>query len=346
MTMPINLLLRGLLGFLALGLGAGAALAQSPADFYKGQTVTIILSSAPGGGYDAVARTLAQHLPKHIPGSPTVVVKNMAGAGGIVAANYLYNVAPKDGLTIGGLQNNVPFEPLLGTKEANFDPTKFIWLGTPSYETAILTVWHTAPVDRWEQARTTELTMGSSGNNSTPSFYGRLLNEVLGLKLKIIVGYESQTHAFLAMEREEISGYPSVFYNSLVATKPAWLPEKKVKLLVQVGGQKEKDLPDVPLLSDLVTKPEDKALVEAAIGPLTAGRPYLLPPGVPADRVAAMRKAFADTFKDADFLAEAEKRRLGVNAPRDGQALQQVIENVYKNTKPEQIERLRKLQNG
>ena len=344
--MRSNLFHRGLFGLFALSLCAGSAPAQSPANFYKGQTVTIILSSAPGGGYDAVARTLAQHLPKHIPGNPAVVVKNMAGAGGIVAANHLYNVAPKDGLTIGGLQNNVPFEPLYGTKEANFDPTKFIWLGTPSYETAILTIWHTAPVDKWEQAKTTELTMGSSGNNSTPSFYGRLLNEVLGLKLKIIVGYESQTHAFLAMEREEIHGYPSVFYNSLVATKPTWLPEKKVKLLVQMGAQKEKELPDVPLLSDLVTKKEDKALVEAAIAPLTAGRPYLMPPGVPADRVAAMRKAFVDTFNDPEFLAEAEKRRLGVNAPRDGDALQQVIERVYKDTAPAELERLRKLQRG
>ena len=334
---------RCLFAALALGLFAGSAQAD---DFYKGQTVTIILSSAPGGGYDAVARTLAAHLGKHIPGNPTVVVKNMAGAGGIVAANFLYNVAPKDGLTIGGLQNNVPFEPLFGTKEANFDPTKFIWLGTPSYETAILTVWHTAPVQKWEDAKKTELTMGSSGNNSTPSFYGRLLNEVLGLKLKIIVGYESQTHAFLAMEREEINGYPSVFYNSLVATKPTWLPEKKIKLLVQMGAQKEKDLPDVPLLSDLVTKPEDKALAAAAIAPLTAGRPYLMPPGVPADRVEIMRKAFVDTFKDPEFLAEAEKRRLGVNAPRDGKALQEVIEGVYKNTAPKEIDRLRKLQHG
>jgi tripartite-type tricarboxylate transporter receptor subunit TctC len=344
--MPIKIFYRGLLGLFALGLCAGPAAAQSVADFYKGQSVTLILSSAPGGGYDAVARTLAQHLPKHIPGNPTVVVKNMAGAGGIVAANFLYNVAPKDGLTIGGLQNNVPFEPLYGTKEANFDPTKFIWLGTPSYETAILTVWHTAPVNKWEEARTTELTMGSSGANSTPSFYGRLLNEVLGLKLKIIVGYESQTHAFLAMEREEIHGYPSVFYNSLVATKASWLPEKKVKLLVQMGAQKEKAIADVPLLSDLVTKESDKALVEAAVAPLTAGRPYLLPPGVPADRVAAMRKAFADTFKDPEFLAEAEKRRLGVNAPRDGEALQQVIEHVYTKTPPAQVERLKKLQSG
>jgi tripartite-type tricarboxylate transporter receptor subunit TctC len=344
-TRMSDLFRRGLFALLAVGLSALPAIAQAPADFYKGQTVTIILSSAPGGGYDAVARTLAMYLPKHIPGAPQVVVKNMAGAGGIVAANFLYNVAPKDGLTIGGLQNNVPFEPLFGTKEANFDPTKFNWLGTPSMETAILTVSGTTPVDTWQQAKTTELTMGSSGNNSTPSFYGRLFNEVLGTKLKIIVGYESQTHAFLAMERDEINGYPSVFYNSLMATKPTWLKEGKVKLLVQLGF-KEPAIANVPSVSDLVTKEDDKLLIEAAAAPLTAGRPYLMPPGVPADRVAIMRKAFSDTFKDPDFIADADKRGLGVNAPRDGQALQELIVNVYTKTPPPLVERLRKLQTG
>jgi tripartite-type tricarboxylate transporter receptor subunit TctC len=336
---------RGLLGLFAFGLCAGSAYAQ-PADFYKGQTVTIILSSAAGGGYDAVARTLAQYLPKHIPGSPMIVVKNMPGAGGIIAANFLYNVAPKDGLTIGGLQNNVPFEPLFGTKEAKFDPTKFNWLGTPSVETAVLTVSGTTPVDNWEQAKTTELTMGSSGNNSTPSFYGRLLNEVLGTKLRIIVGYQSQTDAFLAMERDEINGYPSVFYSSLMATKPTWVKEGKAKLLVQMGDQKEAAIANVPFLPDLITNDEDKRLAEAAFAPLAAGRPYLMPPGVPADRVAIMRKAFADTFSDPEFIAEGNKRGLGVDTPRDGQALQEQIDRVYKNTPPALVERIKKLQSG
>jgi tripartite-type tricarboxylate transporter receptor subunit TctC len=340
----ITLARRSLIGLFAFGLCTGPALAQS--DFYKGKTVTVILSSAAGGGYDALARTLAQHLPKHIPGNPAVVVKNMPGAGGIIAANFLYNVAPKDGLTIGGLQNNVPFEPLFGTKEANFDPTKFNWLGTPSRETAILTISGTTPVDNWQQAKTTELTMGSSGNNSTPSFYGRLLNEVLGLKLKIIVGYESQTHAFLAMERDEINGYPSVFYSSLVATKPTWLKEGKVKLLVQMGDEKEPEIANVPFLLDLITKEEDKRLAEAAFAPLSAGRPYLMPPGAPADRVAIMRKAFMDTFSDPEFIAEGNKRGLGINAPRDGQTLQELIERVYKNTPSPLVERLKKLQAG
>ena len=345
--MPANLFCRAFFGFVAIGAWfTGPAVAQSPANFYKGQTVTFIISSGTGGGYDTLARTLAQYLPKHIPGSPTVVVKNMPGAGGIVAANHLYTVAAKDGSVIGGVQSNVPFEPLFGAKGANFDAVKFSWLGTPSTETALLTVSNTTPVNTWQEAKTQEIIVGSSGANSTPSFYGRLLNEVLGLKLKIIVGYESQSQAFLAMERGELHGYPSVFYSALMSTKPTWIKEKKIKLLVQMGVGKEPELPDVPYILDLITSPEDKLLAEAAFAPLAAGRPYLMPPGVPEDRVAAMRKAFMDTFKDPAFLAEAEKRGLGVNSPRSGQELQQLIERVYTTTPPALVERLQKLQGG
>ncbi len=345
--MRANLFIRGLLGFVAsASLFAGPAGAQSPADFYKGQTITFLISSGAGGGYDTLARTLAQYLPKHIPGSPAVVVKNMPGAGGIVAANHLYSVAAKDGTVIGGVQSNVPFEPLFGASGAAFDPVKFNWLGTPSTETALLTVSDTAPVNTWQDAQKQEVIVGSSGVNSTPSFYGRLLNEVLGLKLKIIVGYESQSTAFLAMERGEIHGYPSVFYSALMSTKPTWIKEKKIKLLVQMGVGKEPDLPDVPYILDLITKPEDKQLAEAAFAALAVGRPYLMPPGVPEDRVAAMRKAFADTFKDPEFLAEAQTRKLGINSPRSGQELQELIDRVYKTTPPALVERLKKLQAG
>jgi tripartite-type tricarboxylate transporter receptor subunit TctC len=345
--MPSDLIRRALLGFIAVaGLAATPATAQSQAEFYKDQTITFVISSAAGGGYDTLARTLAQYLTKHIPGSPTVVVKNMPGAGGIVAANHLYSVAAKDGTVIGGVQSNVPFEPLFGAKGASFDPVKFNWLGTPSTETALLTVSDSTPVNSWQEAKTTEVIVGSSGANSTPSFYGRLLNEVLGLKLKIIVGYESQSQAFLAMERGELHGYPSVFYSALMSTKPTWIKEKKIKLLVQMGMGKEPELPDVPYILDLITNAEDKLLAEAAFAPLAAGRPYLMPPGVPEDRVAIMRKAFNDTFKDPAFIAEAEKRGLGVNSPRTGQELQQLIERVYTTTPPRLVERLQKLQGG
>jgi tripartite-type tricarboxylate transporter receptor subunit TctC len=330
---------------LALALTAGAvpAGAQSVADFYKGKTVTLIVSSAPGGGYDALSRTIAVHLGRHIPGNPSVVVKNMSGAGGIVATKYLFTVAPRDGTFIGGVQNNTPFEPLFGTKEATYDPLKFNWLGTPSMETSLLTVWHTTPVNTWQDLLTHEVTMGSSGLHSTPSFYGRLLIETLGLKLKIVVGYESQSKVFLAMERGEVDGYPSVFWSALTSTRPTWWPQKQVKLLVQTGVEKEPALPDVPSLLDLAKTEDDKTLVLAAAGPLAAGRPYLMPPEVPADRVAAMQKAMTETFSDPAFLADAEKRQIDVRSPRSGEQLRALLERIYTKTPPRVVERLRKI---
>jgi tripartite-type tricarboxylate transporter receptor subunit TctC len=338
-------LCRHTFALLMVALCASSAAAQSPAEFYQGRTVTLIVSSAPGGGYDALARTVAPHLARHIPGNPNVVVRNMSGAGGIVAVNYLFNVAAKDGSVIGAVQNNTPFEPLFGTKEAIYDPLKFNWLGTPSIETALLTVWHLTPVNTWKDVLTREITVGSSGVNSTPSFYGRLLIETLGLKLKLIVGYESQSRVFLAMERGEVDGYPSVFYSALTSTRPTWLPEKKVKLLVQVGLEKEPNLPDVPAALDLVRTPEDKALVEAGAGPLAAGRPFLMPPSVPADRLAAMRQALTDTFKDPAFLADAKKRRLDVKSPRNGLELQALMQRIYSQTPANVVSRLRKIMN-
>jgi tripartite-type tricarboxylate transporter receptor subunit TctC len=325
--------------------GVATAKADPVAEFYEGKTVTLTVSSSAGGGYDTLARTVARFLGRHIPGNPAVVVKNMAGAGGIVATNFLFNNAEKDGTNIGLVQNNTPFEPLFGTKEAIYDPLKFNWLGTPSIETALLTVWHQTPVNTWKDVLTREITVGSSGVNSTPSFYGRLLSETLGLKLKIIVGYESQSRVFLAMERGEVDGYPSVFYSALTSTRPTWLSEKKVKLLVQVGLEKEPNLPHVPAALDLVRTAEDKALVEAGAGPLGTGRPFLMPPDVPADRLAAMRQALMDTFKDPAFLADAKKRRLDVGSPRNGPELQALMQRIYRQTPANVVSRLRKIMN-
>jgi tripartite-type tricarboxylate transporter receptor subunit TctC len=339
--------LSGRLGSCVIFLGvvsALPALADPVADFYKGQTVTLIVSSSPGGGYDALARVVAPHLGRHIPGNPTVVVKNMAGAGGILAVNYLYNIAAKDGTVIGEVQNNTPFEPLFGTQKAKYDPLKFNWLGTPSVETAMLTIWHKTPVNTWQDVLTKQVTVGSSGLNSTPSFYGRLLIETLKLKLKIVVGYRSQTQVLLAMERGEVDGYPSVFYSALTSVRPTWLPQKLVKILVQIGLEKETALGDTPFLLDLV-KPEDKVLVRAGAGPLAAGRPFLAPPGIPADRVAALQKAMADTFRDPAFLADAKKRHLDVRKPRNGQELHALLEHIYTGTPAPAVARLRKIMN-
>ncbi len=204
----------------ALLLWASAALAQT--DFYRGKTITLVVSSSAGGGYDIMARTIARYLGKHIPGNPRVMVTNMPGAGGIVAMNYLYRSAPKDGTYIAGVQNNLPFEPLLGTREAMYDPTKFNWLGSPSIEVGLIAVWKSVPVNTVEDLKQREIAVGSSGANSTPSFYARLLNETLKTKMKIVVGYPGQNEVYLAMERREVDGFPSLFYNTLNATRPNW----------------------------------------------------------------------------------------------------------------------------
>jgi len=337
-------IVTSLAGLAFASFGASSGWAQPATDFYKGKTVSLVVSSSAGGGYDLLARTVARHLPKHIPGSPTVAVRNMPGAGGIVATNYIYNLGTKDGLTIGGVQNNTPFEPLLGTKEAEYDPKKFNYLGSPSYETGLLIVWHTSPVSNVEDARKKEFTVSSSGANSTPGFFARLLNELLGMKLKIVLGYPGQNESFIAMERGEVDGYPSIFWSSLASTRPDWIKNKMVKFIVQYGPEKEQGAGDTPNVMDLLTKDDDKLLLKAAIAPLALGRPYIMPPGVPADRVALMQTAMMATFKDPEFLAEAARLNLGVNVPRSAEEERRIVEEAYA-TPPEVVTRLRRIAN-
>ena len=330
------------LAVFALAHHAGARAAEAAGEFYRGKTVTLVLSSDVGGGYDTMSRILARHLPRHIPGAPTIVVNNMPGAGGIAATNYLYNIAPKDGTVIGGVQNNTPFEPLYGTPQARYDPTKFVWLGSPSVETGLVAVWHTVPVNSIEDVRTREIVVGATGANSTPSFYARLINETLGTRMRIIVGYPGQTEAFNAVERGELDGMPSIFYSSLLATKPDWLRDGKLKLLLQYGPEREPALPGVPFASDLVGNPEDKALLAAGFAALALGRPYLMPPGVPGERAALMRKAFIDTFNDPLFQSEANRIGLDATRPRDGEQIQEVINQTYR-APPAVVARIRRL---
>jgi len=321
---------------------AGVAHAQPAADFYKGKTVTLVVSSSAGGGYDVMGRTIAKYLGNHIPGNPRVVVSNMPGAGGIVAMNYFYRNAPKDGTFIAGMQNNTPFEPLLGTKEAQYDATKFNWLGSPSAEVGLVAVWRTAPVNSIADLKQREITVGSSGANSTPSFYARLINATLGTKMRIVVGYPGQNEVYFAMERGEVDGFPSLFYNTLNSTKPNWRAEKNIKLILQYGLEKEAAIPDVPSALDLVTNADDRQLLLAGLAEVSLGRPYLMPPGVPTDRVAVMRKALADTFRDPAFLADSKRMALGVNTPKTGEQIQQLIVQTY-SAPPKTIDRLRKL---
>ncbi|MFN3892341.1 MAG: Bug family tripartite tricarboxylate transporter substrate binding protein [Beijerinckiaceae bacterium] len=328
------------LAFTAIGLGAAAA--DPVADFYKGKTMSMVISSGAGGGYDALSRTISRHIGKHIPGNPNVVPRNMPGAGGIVATKHLYSSAARDGTVIGGVQNNAPLEPLFGTKEADYDSTKLNWIGTPSLETGLLIVWHTSKFKTIDDVRHSEMTAGASGVNSAPAFYSRLLNELLGTKIKVIAGYPGQNDAYIAIERGELDTYGVTFWSSLTSTKQNWLKNDLIRILVQYGPVKEAALKDVPYGPDLVKNEEDKLLFEAAYGPLTLGRPFLMPPDIPAERLAAVRKAFMEMIKDPAFRDEAEKLGLQIDNPRSGEQLQADIERLYR-TPPQVVERLRRI---
>jgi tripartite-type tricarboxylate transporter receptor subunit TctC len=326
------------------GLAVPPAQADGLADFYKGKTVALVVGSSTGGGYDTMTRAIARFIGKHVPGNPTVVVRNMPGAGGITAMNYIYNAAERDGSVLALVQNNTPLEPLFGTKQARYDATRLNWLGTPSFEVAMVLVWHTVPVNSLADLKSRETQMGASGANSTPAFYVRLLNATLGTRMKLVNGYPGQNDALLAMERGELDGYPSVFQSALTSTRPTWLAEKLAKAIVQYGPERLQGLGEVPFAPDLLSNEDDRLLMQIGIAPLALGRPLVMPPDAPADRVAAMRKALADTFADPEFLAEGERIGLGLNAPRTGAQLQDVIARAYQSP-PRIIERLQKLNN-
>jgi tripartite-type tricarboxylate transporter receptor subunit TctC len=320
------------------------AKADAVADFYKGKTVSLVVGSASGGGYDTMARAIARFIGRHIPGNPTVVVRNMPGAGGILAMNYIFNNAERDGTVLLLCQNNTPLEPLFGTKQARYDATKLNWLGTPSFEVAMVLLWHAVPVNSVADLKARETAVGASGANSTPAFYTRLLNATIGTKMKIVNGYPGQNDALLAMERGELDGYPSVFESALTSTRPTWIHDKVAKAIVQYGPERLRTLPDVPFAPDLVTDQDDKLLMQAAFAPLALGRPLVMGADVPADRVAAIRTALAETFADSEFLAEGQKMGLGVNDPRTGEQLRDVIARAYQSP-PQVVARLQKLNN-
>jgi tripartite-type tricarboxylate transporter receptor subunit TctC len=327
---------------LGAALAPGAVRAQDVAGFYHGKTLRLVISTSTGNGYDFYGRTVARHLPRHLPGHPSMLPQNMPGAGGITGANYLYNLAEKDGTVIGLVQNTVPFEPLYDNKAARFDATRFNFLGSPNSEVSLLILWHTVPVDSIADLQKREVTMAASGANSTPAFFGRLFNELLHTRMRIISGYPGQGEAFLAMENGEADGYPTTFWSSLKTLRPNWLEQKQVKLLMQYAGEPSPDLKTVPFGPDLAANEEDRQLFLLAATPLTVGRPFLAPPAVPAERVAALRAAFSAMFADPDFQADLKKQNLDQDSPKSGAELDAIVTRMYASPAPV-IQRLRKI---
>jgi tripartite-type tricarboxylate transporter receptor subunit TctC len=325
-------LVHGLLA--AMLLSASCAHAQSPADFYKGKNVELYIGYSVGGGYDIYARLLAKHMGKHIPGNPNVVAKNMEGAGSLRLANWLYNVAPKDGTAFGIIGRGTGFDPLLGrSKGAQFDATKYTWIGSANDEVSVCVAWHTTGIRRFEELLSKELTVGGTGAAADTDQFPRIMNGMLGTKMKIVTGYPGGNDVGLAMERGEVNGRCGWSWSSVKATHQKWLDEKKVNVLVQLALQKHPDLPDVPLITDLAKTDEQRAIFKLIFARQVMGRPFLAPPGIPPDRAGALRKAFMDTMKDKDFLADAEKGQLEIT-PVSGEDIQKLVMDIHQ-TSPE-----------
>lgn len=332
---------------LALGLLAGAAPlassdtvhAQSPDEFFKGRNVTLLIPFDVGSGYDTYGRAVARHIGRHIPGQPTIVASNMLGGGGLVMANHLFNIAPKDGTTIALFSRENAPEPLLGNAAARFDPRQFSWIGNVSDEVSICAAWHTAGFSSIEDVKRKEFIATSSGAGAGNNTYPLLFNSILGTRFKVVIGYKGGAEMNTAMERREADGRCGWSWTSIKTTQSAWLAEKKIVLLLQGALKKSKELPDVPLALDLAQTPEDRQALTFAFAPQAVAWALVGPPALPADRLGALRKAFMATINDASFLAEARKLQIDVN-PMPAEEVAAVINSMY-TAPPAAIDKVR-----
>ena len=310
-----------LAALIAAATGAPRAEAQ---DDFKGKTITIHVGYGSGGGFDLFARFAARHIGRHIPGEPTVVVQNMPGAGSIRAANFVFNAAPKDGTALGLVTPTVALEEALGTSGVKFKAAEFIWIGRVAPLVDLSLTWNASKVKTIADARLHEAAMAASGAGSTSVVYLNVLNRISGTRFKIITGYSGSTEGMLAMERGETDG-AMTSWSTLTVSKPDWLKQKKVNILVQYVAQRIPELPDVPTLIDLGKTPEEKQLFALLSSGAEVGRSIMAPPGVPADRVKLLRAAFDAMMKDREFIADVERAGEEFN-PMAGEKLQAVIE--------------------
>ena len=314
----------------ALAVPAGAQ-AQSVADFYKGKTVNVIVGYTAGGGYDLYARALARHMGKHLPGNPNFIVQNITGAGSLNAANNIYNVAPKDGTSFGTFGRGLAMEPLIGTARVQYDSTKFTWLGSGTNEISLCATWHTSPVKTWQDALTAQFAVGGEGAGSDPDTYAAFVRNVFGVKLKLVTGYHGTSDIILAIERGEVDGRCGWSWSSIKSTRASWIPEKKLNYLFHMSEAKAPELAHIPTIGDFAND-RQKQILRLVTSRQTMGRPFAAPPGVPADRAAALREAFMATLKDPAFLAEADKLKLEVN-PVSGDDVTRLVAELYATPK-------------
>ena len=310
----------------ALCCAAGAR-AETIEEFYRKTPLSVYVGSGAGGGFDEIARVFTPHLARHLPGAPSVVIKNMPGAGGLLNVNFMYNSAPRDGSAIAAPFNTVFMLPLFGDAAAKFNPRDFTWLGSLDRQTATCNVWHTSDIRSLEDAKKREISVGATGTNATPAIFPAVLNALLGTKFKVISGY-STNEMRLAMERGETEGVCGLAWQTYKAIAPQWIAEKKIRVLAQMGLAKHRELPDAPLALDMFANAADRRVFELVVLPQEFGRPFLAPPGLPPDRAAALKTAFDEALVDPAFLADAKKIRLDIDAMSGGE-IRALLEGAY-----------------
>lgn len=329
-------------GFIAFGLvfGVAPAVAEPSADFYAGKSIDLVIGYPPAGSNDVYARTLGRYLGKHIPGHPAIVPKNMPGGGSFLALAYMYNTAPKDGTAIGIGAPTAPLDEKLGSAGVRFKAAEFNWLGRIDSLVNIVFMWHTSPVKTLADAQRTEATLAATGAGSTVAIYPTVTNNVLGTKFKLIMGYKGSAEAQLAVERGEAEGH-STAWTAVKVAHPDWLAEHKINILVQYALRPHPELPDVPVVVDLARNDRERAILRIVMNATEVGTAFMTTPGVPSERAAILRRAFDDTMKDLDFLAEAARLKLTVN-PLDGAQLQNLVAEVS-NLPPSLVETVRSI---
>lgn len=330
-----------LIGVFALVSGSVQVRADAVSDFYKGRKGAMIIGSSVGGGYNQYGRLIARHIQNHIPGKPDIVPKNQPGGSGRKALNYVANVAPADGLTLGIIGRNTHFDKLLyEDKSIDVDATKLTWLGSANSEVSLCVSWHSSPVQNLKDAAK-GMTIGSSGPTATDTLMARLLNQVAGTKIKVILGYPGSTEVHLAMERGEVTGRCGFGWDSIVSRYWSWMEEKKINLLVQLANKKHPDLPNVPFIMDFARNDTERQMLKIFTTPNEMGRPFFARQGIPADRVKALQKAFLDALNDPKLLAEAKKQNLAIT-PLSGEEASKLVKEVYSSS-PEALQLARSI---
>jgi tripartite-type tricarboxylate transporter receptor subunit TctC len=311
-------------------------------DFYKGRTLTLYVGYAAGDTYDVGARLLARHYGRYIPGNPTVVVKNMPGSSSLKLTNYLYNVVPKDGLTIGSIRNGMLLEPLYNNPAVRYDALKFNWLGSMASAVGSCVIWHTAPAKTLDDVKKIEIVSGAIGTTASLAMYPRALNAMIGTKFKVVTGYTG-TGTLHAMERGETHARCGGDWDSLVAIRPHWIRDRQIRLLAQMSNEKHPDLMNEPWVFDYVKKPEDVQVLRLIFASQEWGRPFVAPPSVPAGRVAALRKAFMTAVNGPELKADGARLKMTLRGPLSGEEMQKRVAEYHK-TPQSVIDRIKSFQ--